>query len=113
IVMCDEGWFWIINIDPKRTSVGLVMDAKAAKDTGVPADRLLAWAVQRCPLVRERMRHASGPDCNEVIGNFSYTCRPFAGEGYYLVGDAAAFIDPIFSTGVYVATIGALKAADA
>ena len=48
-----------------------------------------------------------------MIANFSYRCRPFAGEGYYLVGDAAAFIDPIFSTGVYVATIGALKAADA
>ena len=68
--------------------------------------------MQRCPLVRERTEHATGPEKNEVIANFSYRCRPYAGEGYYLVGDAAAFIDPIFSTGVYVATIGALKAAD-
>jgi flavin-dependent dehydrogenase len=113
IVMCEEGWFWIINIDEKRTSIGLVMDARAAKGTGVAADRLLDWAVQRCPLMRDRMEHATGPERNEVIANFSYRCRPFAGEGYYLVGDAAAFIDPIFSTGVYVATIGALKAADA
>ena len=113
IVMCEEAWFWIINIDEKRTSIGLVMDAQAAKDTGIPADRLLAWAMQRCPLMRERTEGASGPDRNEVIANFSYRCRPFAGPGYFLVGDAAAFIDPIFSTGVYVATIGALKAADA
>ena len=112
IVMCEEGWFWIINIDGKRTSIGLVMDAETAKATGVPADRLLAWAVQRCPLVKERMADATGPERNEVISNFSYRCRPFAGEGYFLAGDAAAFIDPIFSTGVYVATIGALKAAD-
>ena len=112
IVMCEEGWFWIINIDETRTSVGLVMDVAAAKSTGVPADRLLAWAVQRCPLMRDRMKRATGPDRNQVIANFSYRCRPFAGPGYYLVGDAAAFIDPIFSTGVYVATIGALKAAD-
>lgn len=113
IVMCEEGWFWIINIDGKRTSIGLVMDADKAKSTAVPADRLLAWAIQRCPLVRERTADATGPDGNDVISNFSYRCRPFAGEGYFLVGDAAAFIDPIFSTGVYVATIGALKAADA
>jgi flavin-dependent dehydrogenase len=113
IVMCDEGWFWLINIDEKRTSIGLVMDAETAKSTGVPADRLLGWAIQRCPLVRERTAGATGPERNQVISNFSYRCRPFAGEGYFLVGDAAAFIDPIFSTGVYFATIGALKAADA
>ena len=59
------------------------------------------------------MRHATGPDRNEVAANFSYKCRPYAGSGYYLVGDAAAFIDPIFSTGVYIASIAALKAADA
>lgn len=112
IVMCEEGWFWIINIDAKRTSVGMVLDAEVARASGVPADRMLAWGVARCPLVRERMTGSSGPERNEVIANFSYRCRPCAGEGYYLVGDAAAFIDPIFSTGVYVATVGALKAAD-
>jgi 2-polyprenyl-6-methoxyphenol hydroxylase-like FAD-dependent oxidoreductase len=111
--MAEEGWFWIINIDEKRTSIGFVADASVTKTLGVPADRLLAWAIQRCPLLRERTASATPPPRNEVIANFSYRCRPFAGEGYYLVGDAAAFIDPIFSTGVYVATIGALKAADA
>ena len=112
IAMCEEGWFWIIHIDAERTSVGMVLDAETAKHTGVPADRMLAWGVARCPLVRGRMGGATGPDRNEVIANFSYRCRPYAGEGYYLVGDAAAFIDPIFSTGVFVATVGALKAAE-
>ena len=112
IVTCEEGWFWIINIDERRTSVGLVMDADAARRTGVAPDRLLRWGMQRCPLVRERTADATGPERNQVIANFSYRCRPYAGEGHFLVGDAAAFIDPIFSTGVYVATIGALKAAD-
>jgi flavin-dependent dehydrogenase len=112
IFMCEEGWFWLIHIDQRRTSVGLVMDAATAKSTGVRADQLLAWAIERCPLVRDRMKSATGPDRNEIIANFSYRCSPFAGEGYFLVGDAAAFIDPIFSTGVYVATIGGLKVAD-
>ena len=113
IVMCDEGWFWIIHIDANRTSVGLVMDAEAARSNSVAAERMLAWGVARCPLVRERTARASGPDRNQVIANFSYRCRPYAGPGYFLVGDAAAFIDPVFSTGVYVATVAALKAADA
>ena len=112
IAMCEEGWFWIIHIDENRTSVGMVLDAETAKETGVPADRMLAWGVARCPLVRDRMAGATGPDRNEVVANFSYRCRPYAGPGYYLVGDAAAFIDPIFSTGVYVATVGALQAAE-
>jgi 2-polyprenyl-6-methoxyphenol hydroxylase-like FAD-dependent oxidoreductase len=54
----------------------------------------------RCPFVRERCEQATGPDTNQVISNFSYRCRPYAGEGHFLVGDAAAFLDPIFSTGV-------------
>jgi flavin-dependent dehydrogenase len=112
IAMCEEGWFWIIHIDRVRTSIGMVLDAETARRTGVPADRLLAWGVARCPLVRERMADATGPARNETIANFSYRCRPYAGEGYYLVGDAAAFIDPIFSTGVYVATVGGLRAAE-
>jgi flavin-dependent dehydrogenase len=112
IAMCEEGWFWIIHVDKTRTSIGLVLDAETARKTGVPADRLLQWGIARCPLLRERMADATGPERNEVIANFSYRCRPYAGPGYYLVGDAAAFIDPIFSTGVFVATVGGLKAAE-
>ena len=111
IVMCDEGWFWLINIDERRTSIGLVLDAGVAKRTGVPADRMLAWGMARCPLVRERCANATGPATNHVIANFSYRCRPYAGDGYFLVGDAAAFLDPIFSTGVCLGMIQAREAA--
>ncbi len=100
IVMCVEGWFWVIHIDAQRTSIGMVIDATAAKQANLPADRILAWGMSRCPLIRQRCRNATGPDTNHVIANFSYRCRPYAGPGYFLVGDAAAFLDPIFSTGV-------------
>jgi hypothetical protein len=46
-----------------------------------------------------------------VLSDFSYTCRPFAGPGYMLIGDAGCFLDPIFSTGVTLAMIGAQQAA--
>jgi flavin-dependent dehydrogenase len=115
IVMLKEGWFWLIPLDETRTSVGLVMDADIAKkvqqETGLTPDRMLQWGIARCPAVRERMKDADGPDTNRVLADFSYRCRPYAGPGYFLVGDAAAFMDPIFSTGVCVAMTGAAAAA--
>jgi flavin-dependent dehydrogenase len=110
IIMCDEGWFWVIPINDRVTSVGLVMDATIAKSLDVPADRLLDWGIQRCPLLRERMQNATGPEKNQVIPDFTFRCRPYAGPGYFLLGDAAAFIDPIFSTGV---CLGMMTAANA
>lgn len=111
IVMCEEGWFWLIPIDDRRTSVGLVIDADAARREGVPADRMLAWGIERCPAVRSRVRNATGPQTNDVVANFSYRCRPYAGPGYFLIGDAAAFVDPIFSTGVCLAMLSGQNAA--
>jgi len=111
IVMCDEGWFWLIPLDERRTSVGLVLDPAIARALDVPANRMLAWGIDRCPAVRDRMRRASGPDENMVTADFSYNCRPYAGSGYFLIGDAAAFMDPIFSTGVTLSMISAREAA--
>jgi len=115
IVMLDEGWFWMIPLDAQRTSVGLVMDAdisrKVQRDECIGADQMLAWGVARCPAVRDRMMNAIGPETNLIAADFSYRCRPYAGPGYFLVGDAAAFVDPIFSTGVCLAMTGAEAAA--
>ena len=111
IVMCEEGWFWLIPIDEHRTSVGLVIDSEVSRQCGIPANEMLAWGIERCPAVRSRMLDAVGPEVNQVIANFSYRCRPYAGPGYFLVGDAAAFVDPIFSTGVCLAMLSAQNVA--
>ena len=111
LAMCEEGWFWLIPVDEQRTSVGLVLDANVARTLDVPANRMLAWGIERCPAIRQRMEQATGPETNLVTADFSYTCRPFAGPGYFLVGDSAAFMDPIFSTGVTLAMISAEQAA--
>ncbi|HZL33986.1 MAG TPA: FAD-dependent oxidoreductase [Tepidisphaeraceae bacterium] len=111
VVMCEEAWFWIIPIDEARTSIGMVMDAQLAKQAGMPANQMLAWGIARCPAVRERMENAVGPDTNQIISNFSYSCRPYAGPGYFLVGDSATFLDPIFSSGVTLAMLAAQQAA--
>lgn len=111
LAMCEEGWFWVIPLDERRTSVGLVLDAGVARSLDVPANRILAWGIDRCAAVRHRMKNAIGPQTNQVTADFSYTCRPYAGPGYFLVGDSAAFLDPIFSTGVTLAMIAAEQAA--
>lgn len=111
IMMADEGWFWLIALDDRQTSIGFVAHPDLAKRIAVPANRMLAWAIARCPVVRDRMANATGDSTNQVLADFSYTCRPCAGPGYFLVGDAAAFLDPIFSTGVTLAMISAMEAA--
>jgi flavin-dependent dehydrogenase len=112
VVMCREGWFWIIPIDAERTSVGLVADAGLVKRAQVPPTRMLAWGIRHTPLMRRLAEGAIGPDHNGVTADFSYSCRPFAGSGYYLVGDAAIFLDPIFSTGVCLGMMTGRLAAD-
>jgi flavin-dependent dehydrogenase len=112
IIMCKEGWFWIIGLSETRTSVGFVTRPSFTKELGVAPNRILAWAVARCPVVRHRMRSAIGPATNDVLADFSYRCSPNAGPGYFLVGDAGCFLDPIFSTGVTLAMAGAVKAAN-
>lgn len=61
---------------------------------------MLRWAVERSPQMAARCRGAALPEKNEVIANFTYNCAPWAGPGYFMAGDAATFVDPIFSTGV-------------
>jgi len=112
IIMCDEGWFWLIGLSDTKTSVGFVTRPSFSKTLNIPPRQVLSWAAQRCPVVRHRMRNAVGPADNAVLSDFSYRCRPYAGDGYFMVGDAACFLDPIFSTGVTLAMIGAKHTAD-
>jgi flavin-dependent dehydrogenase len=115
IAMVDEGWFWMIPLNAKKTSVGIVLSADIAKrimqEHSLKPDEMLQWAIERTPVVKERMKNAQGVFVNNVLADFSYHCRPYAGEGHFLIGDAAAFMDPIFSTGVSVAVNTSLAAA--
>ena len=111
VVMCDEGWFWIIPLDDHRTSVGLVLDQAAAKATGVAPRHMLEWGIDRCPELRDRCAGARRLGESGSMADFSYRCRPYAGQGYTLIGDAALFLDPVFSTGVCLGMMSAVEAA--
>ncbi len=115
IVMMADGWFWLIGIDDERTSIGLVMDAdharRVGRELGVAPPAMLSWGISRCPFVARRTAGAKFPAENRVGADFSYRCRPYAGPGYFLLGDAASFLDPIFSSGICLAMVGAGEAA--
>ena len=112
IVMCREGWFWIIPIDRDRTSIGLVMSEDAARAVDRPAAEMLQWGIETCPVMTQRCRNSEPTDVAGVAADFSYTCRPYAGPGYFLVGDAATFVDPVFSTGVCLGMMAGEHAAN-
>ncbi len=111
LVIADEGWFWMIPLDATRTSVGFVASEALHTSLDIPADQRLQWAIDRTPVLRERMASAIGPDRNRTISDFTYRCDPFSGPGHFLIGDAAAFLDPVWSTGLTLGLLGAEQAA--
>ncbi len=112
LVIADEGWFWMIPLDDTRTSIGFVARESLHRTLDVPPEDRLRWAIARTPVLRERMANAIGPDKNRVISDFTYRCDPFAGPGHFLIGDAAAFLDPVWSTGLTLGLLGAEQAAN-
>ena len=109
----DHGWFWYIPLADGATSVGAVVwpHYMKTRSTGV-RDFFLA-TIALCPPLAERLSAATLIGDVEATGNYSYTCDRSHGANYLLVGDAYSFIDPVFSSGVMLAMITGVAAADA
>src|SRR5262249_52733627 len=112
IVMMRDGWFWMIPFADGRTSVGVVADGRRIREQTLSPEALLARAIDRCPAARELMQAPDRVSTVYAPSDWTYNTRQIAGDGYLLVGDAAAFIDPVFSTGVWLAMSSAEMAAD-
>lgn len=113
LVVLKDGWFWFIPLPDGRTSVGLVTEGTTLKECGLSPGDLLAESLRRCPAARARMAGARRISQVWTASDYSYECGEIAGDGYLMLGDAAAFIDPVFSTGVLLAMSSAEMAADA
>ena len=112
IVRLPNKWFWIIPISPEKTSVGLVIDKdEFAQEKGAPQEVFDRW-VQSSSVVRERMRSARRVNETRTTSDFSYYNRRLVGERLLRVGDAAGFMDPIFSAGVFLAMWSGKHAAE-
>ncbi len=111
----ERGWVWQIPISETVTSVGVVVEKRDFLKVAGEAD-LEAWFMQMVcstPGGQQAMQGAVRINEFKREGDYSYRMRRFVGPGYMMIGDAARFVDPIFSSGVSVATHSAKFAAEA
>lgn len=113
IVRLARQWFWLIPLAADKVSVGLVMDQEDFARSRSPADKVFWRLVHASPPLRERLAQARLVSELLVTSDFSYHNRRFVGPRLARVGDAAGFLDPIFSSGVYLAMCSARLAARA
>ena len=106
IRIIDEGWMWIIPLAGGELSVGVVK----AKGKVEPA--LLEREIAESPLLQRLLADADPPLKIELIGNFSYKNTLPRGSGFVCIGDSACFLDPVFSSGVTLAMVGAERMAE-
>ena len=106
-----EGWWWFIPLRDEVTSIGAVVDRgniEKLKEMG--AEEFYLNAISRTPALAERLENAKQVDKLRVLKDWSYEYEAFYGKGYIAVGDAACFIDPLFSTGVHLALLAGYMA---
>ncbi len=103
VVRLDFGWFWIIPLDGEKTSVGLVQSLDHFKSTGMTPAESFESVVASSTELRRRMGNAERIGDYHFAGDYTYRYLEMAGPRWLLVGDAAGFIDPVFSSGVMLA----------
>lgn len=114
IIATDFGWMWFIPFSGGRASLGAVVHNDwfaSRKAAGQDADAMWADVLDQAPHVAARLRGAQPSRPVSVTANFQHRCDRQAGDGWVMVGDAGAFLDPVFSSGVHLAMTGASLAA--
>jgi len=108
----DHGWMWMIPLRDGVMSVGAVCRPDYLKQRKGRTVEYLLDTLRSNPALWRRLEHAEliGNEVR-VTGNYSYDSARMGGPGWILVGDAFAFLDPVFSSGVYLAMSGAEQAA--
>jgi halogenation protein CepH len=115
-VAFDSGWFWYIPLSDTLTSVGAVVRREMAEKIQGDQDKALRALIDECPMIADYLSDAKRVTTGEygrlrVRKDYSYHHTKFWRPGMLLIGDAACFVDPVFSSGVHLATYSALLAA--
>ena len=109
-----RGWFWSIPLADGIESIGVVAPPSYLC-TGRGDDPLstLEEEIADCPGIRRRLQSAQRVSQAYVTSDFSYRASRVAGDGWVLIGDAFGFLDPVYSSGVFLALKSGEFAADA
>lgn len=116
VAICSvpHGWYWGIPLRGDRLGVGLVThreNFKMKRKEGASSDQIYHEMIDECPIIADLLTPAKLVTPLRIEQDYSYTSERFTGPGYFLVGDAACFLDPLLSTGVHLAMFSALLAA--
>ncbi len=103
----ERGWAWQIPITDEVTSMGIVAEKAVFKGARLEPEAYFQKYVDSNPDLAFAMRNAKRVNEFKLEGDYSYKMDTFAGNGFVLIGDAARFVDPIFSSGVSVALFSA------
>jgi len=113
IVVIRDAWFWMIPLTKELTSVGLVLDRELVTNSGLSPEAVLDETIRNTPYVAQRLERAERDTEIHTRKDFSYRMDRSYGSNFVLVGDSAGFLDPIFSTGVFLSMKSAELVAEA
>lgn len=111
-----HGWMWFIPLPDDGMSIGAVCSPEHLKERGGQSEAFLMRTIRSVPEAAARMAGSERIAPVHATGNYTYECRRMHGPGWMLLGDAYAFVDPMFSSGVFLAMHSAeqgARAADA
>lgn len=108
----ERGWCWQIPINDEITSMGIVAEKEVFKESRLDPEAYFSKYVESNPGLSHAMRNARRLNEFKREGDYSYSMDKFVGDGYILIGDAARFVDPIFSSGVSIALYTAKYASE-
>jgi len=99
----EHGWFWFIPLADGTTSIGAVCWPYYLKSRDKRLPDFFADTIAMCPALAERLGEAERVSDVQATGNYAYSSTVSSGDRYLMLGDAYAFIDPVFSSGVLLA----------
>src|SRR5204863_7723046 len=103
VVRLPDKWFWLIPLTQSKGSVGVVMDQEEFTKARQSPAEIFERIWKSSSHMRSRMENARPVSEIYATGDFSYYNRRLIGPRLIRIGDAAGFLDPIFSTGVFLA----------
>lgn len=108
----DHGWLWLIPLSGGVTSIGAVCYPEYLKQRTGTLEDFLLQTCDTVPELKERMAGSKRVADVHATGNYAYECTRMNGPCWTLLGDAYSFVDPMFSSGVFLALHGAEKCAE-
>ncbi len=109
----QQGWCWYIPLCDNNFSIGVVADKNYLLDGKTKLDTIYMREIMRQPWIEKRIKPAEQVSDIQVTNNYSYQSTYCASNGLVLVGDAFTFLDPMFSSGIFLALQSSVMAADA